>query len=265
MIAGKTVDASATEERILGARFHTGTTAAAVEVVLAGGLVMAPSAPGLAVDWVKSAAYREALLAADLNLTDSGFMRCCWQVRAWRRLPRLSGLGYLRALLERPELRRAGAVFWVMPDVREASVNLAWLRGQGVGVGDDDYYVAPHYGEGGLRDDELVAKVRSRGPRVVILAIGGGVQERLGLALRREFGREPGRPGVVCLGAAIAFLSGNQVAIPEWVDRWMLGWFWRIVSAPRRYLPRYLRAVRLVGLIARYGKELPPMDRAGRR
>ncbi len=37
-------------------------------------LVVAPSAPGLAVDLVKSVAYREALTTADLALTDSSFM-----------------------------------------------------------------------------------------------------------------------------------------------------------------------------------------------
>ncbi|MBC8041714.1 MAG: WecB/TagA/CpsF family glycosyltransferase, partial [Opitutaceae bacterium] len=145
---------------------------------------MAPSAPGLAVDLVKSASYREALTTADLVITDSGFMVLLWRFFTGEKLPRHSGLKFLRAVLDRPELKQPGSVFWVMPSAEEDAHNRAWLITQGFPVTADDVYLAPHYPPGPIHDDELVRRIDARRPRVVMLAIGGGVQERVGLMLR---------------------------------------------------------------------------------
>lgn len=248
--------------RILGVDFFTGATADAVAAAWHGGaLVLAPSGPGLAVDLVKSAAYREALTGAELNLTDSGLMLLMWRLKTGRKLPRLSGLGFLRALLATPDAKAAGAMFWVMPSEAEQAVNLRWLNASGIAATREDCYVAPCYGAGAIEDPDLVSRVRNRRPRVVIVCIGGGVQERLGWSLRTALDGDENRPGIVCIGAAIGFLSGTQVAIPRWVDRWMLGWLWRIVSSPGRYAPRYWGALRLIWLTLRYGEEAPPFER----
>ena len=246
-------------ETILGIQFHTGDTTEAVEAALMGSLVLAPSGPGLAGDLVTCAAYREALRGADINLTDSGFMLLLWRAKTGRNLPRLSGLGFLQALLERPEIKVAQSTFWVMPNAAEKETNLAWLRRRGLEISDDDCYVAPFYGPGKIEDATLLERIRSRRPGVVVLAIGGGVQERLGWSLHEALKPEPKPAGVACIGAAIAFLSGTQCNIPPWADRWILGWFFRIVSSPGRYVPRYWRALRLAALILRHGSKLPPL------
>lgn len=248
-----TAGAAAAGERILGVRFFTGTLADACARAVAGGLVVAPSGPGLAGDLTDEPAYRAALERADLVLTDSGFLVMLWRLRTGRRLPRHSGLAFLRAFLGAPVCGRS--VFWVMPSEKEAERNRAWLRGLGLVVTPEDCHVAPHYGAGEIRDDLLRARIEARRPDIVMIAIGGGVQERLGLHLRETLSY---RPGILCLGAAIAFLSGGQVAIPPWVDRWMLGWLWRMVSNPARFGPRYLRAMRLAWMVLRHGAEAPP-------
>lgn len=246
-------------ETILGIRFYLGSIAGAVASALEGALVLAPSGPGLAVDLVGSAAYRQALLQADINLTDSGFMLLLWQWRTGRKLPRLSGLGFLRVLLEHPRARAAGGTFWVMPSAEEQAIHLRWMRAQGVQVEPESCYLAPRYGRGVLEDPVLLARIRQLRPRVVILAIGGGVQERLGLSLARALENDAARPGVVCIGAAIAFLSGAQVNIPPWADRWKLGWLMRLCSSPRRYVPRYFAALHLARLVRDHADRLPPL------
>jgi UDP-N-acetyl-D-mannosaminuronic acid transferase (WecB/TagA/CpsF family) len=337
--------------RILGVSFFTGTVDAAVETTVSqGGLVVAPSAPGLAVDLVKSTSYREALTTADLAITDSGFMVLLWRLYTGEKLPRHSGLKFLRAILERPELKEPGAVFWVMPSAEEDLRNRTWLVQQGFPVTVDDVYIAPHYSPGDITDDELVRRVSVRQPRVVMLAIGGGVQERVGLMLRdrlaegrRDGGPEDGepegrtpdsrraglleagepesrtagesesrtpdsrtpegrsaglpnagrrkagkpeswrdgepegggrmpesrtpdcrnsgtpvnRPAILCLGAAIAFLTGGQASIPPWADKLILGWLLRLLSNPRKFWRRYWDAVGLARLLWRYRERLP--------
>jgi len=245
--------------RILGVDFFTGEIDAAVGVVLShGGLVVAPSAPGLAVDLVKSASYREALTTADLAITDSGFMVMLWRAFTGEKIPRHSGLKLIRAVLARPELKTPGAVFWVMPSAEEDTRNRAWLVARGFPVTVEDVYLAPHYKAGAVIDDELVRRIEARRPRVVMLAIGGGVQERVGLMLRENL---TVRPAILCLGAAIAFLTGGQIAIPRWADKLILGWLFRLASNPRKFWRRYWEAISLAPLVWRYRERLPASTR----
>lgn len=242
--------------RVLGVAFFTGTIERATDLALAGGLVVAPSAPGLAMDLVNSPSYREALTTADLAITDSGLMVLLWRWFAGERLPRHSGLKLMREVLARPELKAPGAVFWVMPTAEQAAINLAWLRAEGFPVSDSDVYLAPHYRSGPIGDEALFARLRERRPKLVMIAIGGGVQERLGLALRAAL---PYRPGILCLGAAIAFLTGAQAPIPMWADRLMLGWLLRLCASPRSFWRRLWGARGLPGLIRRHRDRLPPL------
>ena len=242
---------------MLGVDFFTGELDAVVDGSLSeGGLLVAPSAPGLAVDFVRSAAYREALLGADWAITDSGFMVLLWRLRTGRKLPRHSGLKFMRAVLEREMLREAGAVFWVMPSEEEKARTQAWLVAHGFSVDEKDFYLAPFYGAGAVNDEELTRRIEERKPRAVVLGIGGGVQERLGFGLKQRLSF---RPAIFCTGAAIAFLSGGQASIPPWADRLMLGWLLRILSEPRKYWRRYWEALRLGVLLLRWRDKLPPL------
>jgi UDP-N-acetyl-D-mannosaminuronic acid transferase (WecB/TagA/CpsF family) len=90
----------------------------------------------------------------------------------------------------------------------------------------------------------------------VILTIGGGSQERLGLYLKQRLSY---RPAIHCIGAAIAFLSGDQVHIPVWVDKLYLCWLFRCLSNPKRHIPRYWSARKLVALMWRYRNRLPAL------
>jgi len=246
-------------ETILGITFHTGTSGEAIEAALFGALVLAPSGPGLAGDLVESETYREALQGAEINLTDSGFLLLLWRAKTGRKLPRLSGLGYLQALLKHSSTKSEGGTFWVMPNASELTKNVSWLQQQGLNITAENCYLAPHYGAGQIKDLALLESIRRKQPKLVIIAIGGGVQERLGWWLSGAFKPREGRPGVVCIGAAIAFLSGAQNNIPSWADRWMLGWLFRVLASPGRYVPRYWRALRLAGLVIRHGANLPPL------
>lgn len=239
--------APAPVERILGVDFFTGTLDDACRRGRDGAFVVAPSGPGLACDLREEPAYRAALHAADVVLTDSGFLLMLWRWKTGRRLPRHSGLACLRHFLA---VRPRRHVFWVMPGEAEARCNAAWLEAAGWPVDPADCYLAPHYGAGAIDDAALQARIEARRPEVIMLAIGGGVQERLGHGLRQRLSY---RPGIFCLGAAIAFLSGMQVGIPVWVDRARLGWLWRTCSKPRLYGLRYLRALPLARLVWRHG------------
>jgi len=234
-------------KHILRLRFYVGTIQGLLARTLRGGLIVVPSAPVL-VDLEDDEAHREALEGSDFAITDSGFFVLLWFLFKGERLPRISGLRYLRALLTFPEFRKAGATYWVMPSEDDARANCEWLKSQGIPVGTDDCYLAPMYPAGRLKDDELLARIERKRPVFVVLCIGGGSQERLGFFLSSRLSY---RPAILCTGAAIAFLSGRQVRIPVWADRLMLGWLLRILSSPVKFAPRFWKALRLAPIVLR--------------
>lgn len=238
--------------KILGIDFFQGTAQQAVERVHDGGLVVVPAAPALK-DLGTDAGYREALLNADLVITDSAFMVLVWNRLQRDSITRLSGLEYLRELLLQPDMQRPGDCVWVMASPSSAAINLAWLAEQGIAVPEECVYMAPMYGAA-IEDVALLAMLERIKPKHIVVTIGGGTQERLGLYIKRNLSY---RPAIHCIGAAIAFLSGDQVHIPVWADKAYLGWLFRSISEPKRYVPRYWAARKLFALLRQYRDRLP--------
>jgi UDP-N-acetyl-D-mannosaminuronic acid transferase (WecB/TagA/CpsF family) len=241
---------------ILGVRFFNGTVEDAVERMERGGLLVVPAAPALK-DIDRNPGYREALLNADLCITDSAFMVLIWNRISKQKIHRLSGLKYLRELLRREDAHRPGNVVWIMASPASAQKNLAWLREQGIEVPEECVYLAPMYGSQ-IDDPVLLAMLDRLRPQHIVVTVGGGTQERLGLYLKQRLSY---RPAIHCIGAAIAFLSGDQVGIPVWADKFYLGWLFRTMADPKRFGPRYWEARKLLKLMVRYRERLPePME-----
>ena len=252
---GLQTDNTTDVRQILGIRFFCGDVASAVERMAQGGLLVVPAAPALK-DIASSEAYREALINADVAITDSAFMILLWNWLQGDHLKRVSGLKYLRELLLRPDVREPGNTMWIMAGETSAQTNADWLASQGISVPTECVYVAPMYGSR-IEDPTLVERLQKHRVRHIVVTLGGGTQERLGLYLKRRLGYTP---AIHCIGAAIAFLSGDQVKIPDWADRFYLGWLFRCLSSPSRYVPRYRSALMLLPLLWRYREKLPPMQ-----
>jgi UDP-N-acetyl-D-mannosaminuronic acid transferase (WecB/TagA/CpsF family) len=243
--------------QILGIRFYSGDVHGALDRMRQGGLLVVPAAPALK-DLAANASYREALVNADVAITDSAFMVMIWNLLERDSVQRLSGLKYLRALLELPDVREPGETFWIMAGAASEEKNLTWLKENGITVPRDYVYRAPMY-SAQIRDEELLEQLAKLRPKHIVVTLGGGTQERLGLYLKRNLDYSP---AIHCIGAAIAFLSGDQVRIPAWADRFYLGWLFRCFSAPVRYVPRYWEARKLLTLMVRHRSELPSSHKA---
>ena len=275
--------------RILGLDFFNGDTATAVDRALENrGLIVAPS--GSCFQRLQhDAVYREAMTNADLILPDSGFMVLLWRFLRREKITRISGLAYLNELLGRAAFRSDRSTLWVLPDDHAREIALAWLQEHGFTTTLEDCYVAPMYG-GQVQDPALRDRIRAQPPTHIVIALSGGVQEKLGFYLRAQSvrpsdlrsptsslhqgygsaGRPPTSslreaPAIHCIGGALGFVTGYQVAIPNWADRLYLGWLLRLLANPRRFIPRALDAFALPGLIMRYGKELPAAEAVGGR
>jgi UDP-N-acetyl-D-mannosaminuronic acid transferase (WecB/TagA/CpsF family) len=242
-------------EQILGVRFFNGSSMDAVQYISrTGGYTVVPAAPALA-NIHRDQDYRRALVESDLAITDSGFMVFLWRILRRRKVVRTSGLQYLRILLDKKELRESGRLFLILPSEIARVKALRLLRRKGYEIVAADTYIAPIY-RSDVADQQLVSILKVSQPAHVIIGIGGGAQERLGLYLRENLAY---RPAIHCVGAALGFLTGDQKPIPDWADHLYLGWLLRLVRQPKLYAKRFLRAFELPWLIWKFGENLPPV------
>ena len=247
-------------EQILGVHFFNGTVDEAVDAMSGnGGLLVVPAAPAL-LKIQTDEGYRRALVSADMAIADSGAMVLLWKIFTGRNVERISGLKFLKRLITRLTSHPNERVLWIVPTEAAHEKTISWLRAVNL-TGTADFYVAPRYGPE-VRDEALVAKIDSHPPAHVVVGIGGGVQEKLGLFLKENLNT---RPAIHCIGAALAFLTGDQPPIPMWADRFYLGWLLRLLRQPRVYGPRYLSALKLPFLIVRYREKLPPLQSAQKK
>jgi exopolysaccharide biosynthesis WecB/TagA/CpsF family protein len=241
--------------QILGLRFFVGDAEGAIDYMgQVGGVLIAPSGTCFA-RLQNDSGYREAVTHAEMALPDSGAMVLLWRLFRRQKITRISGLTYIGKLTEYFVHHRQDRVLWVLPNEAALSKTVRWLEEHDFRSNAEDFYVAPIYG-GRVEDVELVSRIQQRRPDHVVIAIGSGPQEKLGVYLRDNL---PYRPAIHCIGAALGFLTGDQVAIPSWADRLYLGWMFRLFAQPRIFIPRLARAAVLPLLIARYGSELPPL------
>ena len=241
--------------QILGIQFFNGDVDDAVQsMIRRGGFLIAPSGTCFA-RLRQDERYRRAVLTADLAIADSGLMVLLCRLFRRESLQRISGLKYLKHLLATLKGGGTGDVFWIVPTGRARQKLLDWSRREALPISDEDCYVAPRYGFE-VGDPSLVALIERRRPAQVIIAIGSGPQEKLGFYLRENLSY---RPAIHCTGAALGFITGDQTSIPDWADRFYLGWFFRLLAQPRTFIPRLSRALELPWLILKYGEKLPPM------
>ena len=241
--------------QILGIQFFNGDADEAIRSIIErGGFLIAPSGTCFA-RLREDERYRRAVLAADLAIADSGLMVLVCRLFRGEDLQRISGLKYLKHLLATLKAAAAERVFWILPNERAEQKLLDWSKREALAITRDDCYVAPRYGIE-VTDPNLVALIERRRPTQVIVAIGSGAQEKLGHYLRENLSY---RPAIHCIGAALGFFTGDQIAIPDWADRAFLGWFWRLLAQPRTFIPRLSRGLELPWLVWKYGETLPPM------
>jgi exopolysaccharide biosynthesis WecB/TagA/CpsF family protein len=240
-------------QQILGISFFDGDVEEAIEVMLErGGFLVAPSGTCFA-RLRDDESYRRAVLAADLTIADSGLMVLMWRLLRRKKIRRVSGLSYLQHLVVKLKGEGSSEIFWVLPSERARQKLLDWAHREGFATKIDNCYVAPLYGLE-IQDRHLLALVEQHRPAHVVIAVGSGPQEKLGFYLREKLSY---RPAIHCTGAALGFITGEQITVPGWADRLYLGWFLRLLSQPRIFIPRLARAFQLPWLIWKYGEKMP--------
>lgn len=229
---------------IRGIKFLDGDATDAMQLLASGAVMVVPSAPGLAtID--RDPDYYRALRESDFAIFDSGLLVLLLRLVKGMRVTKLSGLLFLREFLAASHQLPTGALFLVDPSAEDRDINRHFLAAEEIAIEPSDQYVAPMYGSD-VSDQKLLERLNRQRPRYVLINLGGGVQEKLAWFLQQNLDYQP---GIICTGAAIAFLTGRQANIPSIADKLYLGWLLRCIRSPSRFIPRYLAAFRLIPVL----------------
>jgi N-acetylglucosaminyldiphosphoundecaprenol N-acetyl-beta-D-mannosaminyltransferase len=119
-----------------------------------------------------------------------------------------------------------------------------WHRVQVTGV-----YSPPLGFENDAAENEsILQRIEAASPDLLLIGLGAPKQE-LWVHKHRERIKAP---AALCIGATIDFIAGEKPRAPRWVQRVGFEWFHRMMSEPKRLLPRYARnAVTFPGIVVR--------------
>jgi exopolysaccharide biosynthesis WecB/TagA/CpsF family protein len=244
------------EEQILGVRFFNGGPAEAVEqLARSGGYMVVPASPAL-IKLKYDQDYRRALQSADLALPDSGLLVLLWRIATGHKLTKISGIAYLRCLLERNDIKAAGNSCWIVSSADARDKAVQWLRTRDIHIKPEDFHVVASHDDS-TEDHALLMQIEKQRPRHIVIALGTGTQEKLALYLREYLLY---RPNIHCIGAALGLLTGQERPIPRWAERHNMGWLFRLLSQPHMFLPRVGIAYVLAKMVLKYRSELPPLQ-----
>ena len=231
--------------KIFGINFIYGEYEDALYRLNLGALMVVPAAPALAL--INSdVKYFNALQRSDFAIPDSGFMVLTLRIFKGIKLKKLSGLKFLRKFLDEEKIKQSSDVFLIDPTMEDSLINNKYLNKSGFLIEKSDHYISPIYNEDNIIDTKLLDIIEKKKPKYIIINLGGGVQERLGLYLKNHLSY---LPGIICTGAAIAFLTGRQANIPNYVDKLHLGWLYRCIENPKKFIPRYIKGFSLLPIL----------------
>ena len=80
-------------------------------------------------------------------------------------------------------------------------------------------YIAPKYKTKNLHDVYLLKILKKFKPDYIIVNIGGGIQEILGLYIKENYKK---KTSILCTGAAISFYTKDQAPINIFIDKYYL-------------------------------------------
>ena len=220
-----------------GINFYTGTYNQIKKQFDKGGVLVAPAASALA-NIENNNIYFSALRNADIAILDSGFFCILLRIFKFQKVKKLSGFLFLKNFLE--NYNNKDKTLFIDPSKKSYYLNKKYLRSSK--IYNFKSYIAPHYKKK-IADTLLLNFVKKYKPRYIVINIGGGTQEPLAIYLRNNI---KFKISIMCTGAAIAFMTGEQAPINKIIDKIYLGWLLRIVWNPKMYLGRILKSFKII-------------------
>jgi len=211
-------------------------------IISKGGYLVAPAASSLSQIY-NDEKYYHAIKNSNIAIFDSGFFCILLRLFHRKKIKKFSGLLFLKNFVANPFAHRH-LILTIDPNRNESKKNYKFLRN--CNFSKIKTYIAPHYSNSKSKmDAKLILLIKKIKPKYVLINIGGGTQEVLAEYLYNHINK---KTSILCLGAAIAFLTGSQAHISDRMDKFYLGWFARLVHTPKKYFFRILVSFTLIKL-----------------
>ena len=207
------------------------------------GLFVFPAGPAL-VNIEKSKKYHESIKRADLVFFDSGFFVILLKIFKNIGVDKFSGYKFLKLFFDYLKKNKNKKVFCIDPNLKFSKSNKFFLKNLGIKIVYN--YLAPEYDMDNLSDKKLLDLIKKVRPNFILTNIGGGKQEVLGLYLKKNL---KFNTTILCTGAAISFLTKDQVPINDFIDRYYLGWLVRLIFNPFTFFKRYMIGLKLIPMV----------------
>ena len=211
------------------------------KLIMEGGYLVAPAASALS-KIKNNKKYHKALINSNVAILDSGFFCILLRIIKFEKVKKLSGYKFLKKFLNQKKIKTK-KILCVDPSVKESVINRKYLIKKK--FKNITSYTAPMYNKGNITDIKLIKKIKKIKPRIIIINIGGEIQEILAEYICKNVNY---KISIVCTGAAIGFLTGTQAPINNTIDKFYFGWFVRILFDPKNFFLRTIKSFNLIKL-----------------
>ena len=202
-----------------------------------GGVLVAPAASALAnIDTDKQ--YYSSLKKSKIAILDSGFFCILLRIFRFQKVKKLSGFLFLKTFLD--NFKNQQKILFIDPSKKSNILNIKFLKSKK--IINFKTYIAPNYNKK-FFDLKLLNLINNYKPKYIVINIGGGSQEPLAIYINKNIKYNA---SIMCTGAALAFMTGEQAPINKFIDKVYLGWLTRIIWNPKLYLGRILKSFKII-------------------
>ncbi len=202
-----------------------------------GGVLVAPAASALAnIDTDKQ--YYSSLKNSKIAILDSGFFCILLRIFRFQKVKKLSGFLFLKTFLD--NFKNQQKILFIDPSRKSNILNIKFLKSKK--IINFKTYIAPNYNKK-FFDLKLLNLINKYKPKYIVINIGGGSQEPLAIYINKNIKY---KVSIMCTGAALAFMTGEQAPINKFIDKIYLGWLTRIIWNPKLYLGRILKSFKII-------------------
>ena len=220
-----------------GIKFYSGNYYQIKKKFDNGGVLVAPAASALANIEIDNLYYL-SLKKSNIAILDSGFFCILLRLFKFQKVRKLSGFLFLKSFLD--GYQNKDKILLIDPSRKSNKINKIYLRSKK--IYNFKSYIAPKY-KRNITDKKLLIFIKNFKPKYIIMNIGGGTQEPLAIYIRNNI---KFKISIMCTGAAIAFMTGEQAPINKLIDKIYLGWLTRIIWKPNLYLGRILKSFKII-------------------
>ncbi len=203
------------------------------------GYLVMPAASSL-VDLGKNIKYTNALRNSTAAILDSGLLCLLIKIFKFCNVKKFSGYKFINLFLNDSFIKNK-KVLLLNSSIKSEKINYVFLKSKK--FLNFRSYICPVYNNRNIVDQKLFNIINIYKPEIIIINIGGGIQELLAYEIKKNV---KNKMIIICSGAAISFFTGEQVKIGKIFDYLYLGWLKRFLNNPKQYYPRVVKSLNLI-------------------